>query len=486
MAGLEPYMTARSWRNDEQRSKEAHASNLATAASTRGINAAELQIKRREEDATQARDSRTQALVEQLNGGTSGSLARGAGMDLQPTGMLSSLGVSPGSSSQATAPAGQGAQSDEAIIAAIYANDPDAGEAISKQRKAAGERKKATDEAWGNQAKSIRDGGHSEEDEAEYINTWIAAGVTNKAIGEEDGDRLSDSYYQGGREAFWKAASPYMDGDKSGAEHNPQPQQMRNSETGELRWFDFGSQKDMDYLARPENSAWTKVTPKQITGTAEEVEGGNPALRDWNDTQVATMNALATIDIAGNLLQDNPDAFANVGKLAGLVSGFGAEIEALGRMAGLPIDDKSVLDITNYTSHMTNLGVDNAEMQSVMFQIALAWAGASGLGQGRALTDADVKHALEAIGARGMKTPEARKRVLDTARASLVRNFKHRYFVVHGSKKEYEGDLMGLMTSKPSPNAKAIKYLRDNDNAATIDFFNKTYGQNRAANFLGK
>jgi hypothetical protein len=291
---------------------------------------------------------------------------------------------------------------------------------------------------------------------------------------QKDPERFFELWNQNRRDEYFRENPSNPD------DHNPEPNQYEDDQ-GNRIWLDDGSPKDMQHLR--DHPELKKVRSESVVGKPEDFRGGNPALRDWDDTQALTMNALATMDIAMNGLIDNPDAYTNVGALAGLVSGFGAEIEAFGRLVGIDVDPR-VMDITQYSSFMTELGVDNAEMQSAMFQIALAWAGASGLGQGRALTDKDVEHALTAIGARGMKTPEARMAVLGTARDALVRNFKHRYFVVHGNKSEYEGDLMGLMTGKPSPSAEAVQYLRDNPGSAAL--FNTTFGDKRADNFLGR
>ena len=94
-----------------------------------------------------------------------------------------------------------------------------------------------------------------------------------------------------------------------------------------------------------------------------------------------------------------------------------------------------------------------------MFDLSLAYAGAIGLGEGRALTEKDVERALKRVGAGGMKTPKTRRALMQDVRKVVARNFKNTFEVWQGEK--YTEDLGGRLKGDDAGGSLAVGDLVD-------------------------
>ena len=222
---------------------------------------------------------------------------------------------------------------------------------------------------------------------------------------------------------------------------NPQ-----NDETAAVDMTDpKGRQRGLDLL----ESGWLEATDKSETADSPGGFGKDKkAKRDFNALQVSTMNTIDTIDDAIGRLEANPDAFTQVADLSGLASGIATEVEAGFAAMGMGIP-ASVMDINSYSTTFEKLGIEGAQAQGVMFDLSLAYAGAIGLGEGRALTEKDVERALRRVGAGGMKTAKTRRALMQDVRKVVARNFKNTYEVWNDGEK-YSGDLGGRLTGSES------------------------------------
>ena len=188
---------------------------------------------------------------------------------------------------------------------------------------------------------------------------------------------------------------------------------------------------------------WLEATDKTETSEPGGFGKDKKAKRDFNAFQISTMNTLDTVDDAISRLEANPDAFTQVADMAGLASGIATEVEAGFAAMGMAVP-ATVMDINSYSSTFEKLGIEGAQAQGVMFDLSLAYAGAIGLGEGRALTEKDVERALKRVGAGGMKTAKTRRALMQDVRKVIARNFKNTYEVWHDEK--YTGDLGGRLT----------------------------------------
>lgn len=152
----------------------------------------------------------------------------------------------------------------------------------------------------------------------------------------------------------------------------------------------------------------------------QRVEEGKPGEFDLpkkervklKNDEVAVKQAIAAADSLLDKLEANPDVLQTAAKAAGALAGFSAEIESAARAFGVDIPAE-LKDEALYADTFEALGIEDAAARGAALDLALSYAAASGLGTGRALTDRDIERAFDRIGAGGLQTPEARKRVIE-------------------------------------------------------------------------
>ena len=165
-------------------------------------------------------------------------------------------------------------------------------------------------------------------------------------------------------------------------------------------------------------------------------------IADLREAEISTKNAIATADDLMARMEENPDLLQTAAGAAQFASGLGSEIRTAARVAGVDIPPE-ITNIAAYEDTFAELGIKNKIAKGLAFDLALSYAAASGLGQGRALTDKDIRLAMQRIGAGGFDTPAARMAAIKDVQRVLGRNFRTRYETIRGEK--YTGDL-GLKT----------------------------------------
>lgn len=215
------------------------------------------------------------------------------------------------------------------------------------------------------------------------------------------------------------------------------------SDPGKTYTLNMNNPDDVAFLEK--NQADLISAPsRRVTGKPGEFGLTKKQGEELKESEIATKQAIATAgDILGKLAE-NPDLLSTASGVAQFVSGLGSEIRSAARIAGVDIPE-SVSNIANYEEVFDALPVMNKVTRGLVFDLALSYAAASGLGTGKALTDRDVARALERVGAGGFNTPLARVAAIKDVSRILARNFGIRYETLTG--KAYEGDL-GLKGAK--------------------------------------
>ena len=146
-----------------------------------------------------------------------------------------------------------------------------------------------------------------------------------------------------------------------------------------------------------------------------------------NKAVVMKYNSLANKIISG--LKKNPTTAGLSGTLQRLAGSIKSQAKNLGMLTGLnaeeydKIANKENYDLSVFKIPKGISGAAAAAYQTNMFTLALMYAGASGLGEGKALSDADVKNAMRAIGA-DSQDPEAVIAKIQTSGMNLIENFR--------------------------------------------------------------
>jgi hypothetical protein len=175
----------------------------------------------------------------------------------------------------------------------------------------------------------------------------------------------------------------------------------------------------------------TTPTARTQTGELPDAERGR-----LNDAEVNTMNYIEKVQDAVKLLDTEKDANTLVARLAGTVNDLQTEAEAFARKAGIGFNTK-ILDPEGYTDTFDALGIKNAQMKSLVTNLAFQKALASSQA-GRDVSNADVERFMREIGATHAD-PRAFKTVLLDTATRMDRNFRNNYKV--RMKEEFKGDL---------------------------------------------
>ena len=234
--------------------------------------------------------------------------------------------------------------------------------------------------------------------------------------------------------------------------------QLFNPETDETAAVDMTDPQGRERGLALLEQGWLEATDKTEASEPGGFGKDKKAKRDFNSLKISTMNTIDTIDDAIGRLEANPDAFTQVADLVGLAGGIATEVEAGFAAAGLTLP-ATVMDLNSYSSTFEKLGIEGAQAQGVMFDLSLAYAGAIGLGEGRALTEKDVERALKRVGAGGMKNAKTRRALMKDVRKVVARNFKNTYEVWQGEK--YTEDLGGRLQGDDAGGSLAVGDLVD-------------------------
>jgi len=190
---------------------------------------------------------------------------------------------------------------------------------------------------------------------------------------------------------------------------------------------------DFKEIGRLEGAEYTVGALQRTAATSS----GGTTENDTNDQQIAVMNAF---DSATVILEASDEALQEVGGFARIASGLAENASMFLSMSSFRKGHsaETLRDMQNYVDIFEELGVENTVAQGNFLELALAFASAKGLGDNKALSDADVKRAMRRVGGQGVTTAKAKRAlIMDTLR-SLDSGFRNTYEVRNKGKK-WEG-----------------------------------------------
>ena len=175
------------------------------------------------------------------------------------------------------------------------------------------------------------------------------------------------------------------------------------------------------------------VNTPDITASAEDVFGSTEQQEYVRDLNLSNQKFIDTANLAIEYFQDNPFANTTVASASRVFGDVTANIEALANLKsqdGTPLwADNSVLNVDTYETSddpdlpsFRSLGITQAAAKPIILSLALQYAAASGLGEGRSLTDADVRLAMGAVGASNQNS-EAIIEALNTAKQLITTQY---------------------------------------------------------------
>jgi hypothetical protein len=149
-----------------------------------------------------------------------------------------------------------------------------------------------------------------------------------------------------------------------------------------------------------------------ITSTLGDVRQSAELQERIDDYRFKTNNYVDTVVRAVEFYEENENANTTTAELSSAVGTLEQNLDALGEIAqnfygsSTPENERmareagyeSTGDKQGLLNYLSELGITNAEAQSVALNVALQYAAAIGLGSGRSLTDKDLALALRAVG----------------------------------------------------------------------------------------
>jgi len=206
----------------------------------------------------------------------------------------------------------------------------------------------------------------------------------------------------------------------------------------------FGNYYSLDG-AKVELSEDDRVAPISATGTFQEVSGiSEDEMKDMRSIQIGVANFVAASNNTIELLEQNPDLNTSISGIARVTADLAQNAEALANSLGYDASDK-VFDIGTYSEEFDELNIESSQLQASVLGLALQYAAAAGLGTGRALTDSDIKRAIQSLGF-DRADPEAIIPVLKDRQNELVNRFKTIY--EFNVKEPFQGNF-GLDMDRP-------------------------------------
>tara|TARA_Y100001963_G_scaffold60298_1_gene84285 strand:+ start:136 stop:1449 length:1314 start_codon:yes stop_codon:yes gene_type:complete len=210
---------------------------------------------------------------------------------------------------------------------------------------------------------------------------------------------------------------------------------MLDGDTFDVKWDGQNGFFKLDGTQLPVESLATArvVNTPDITASAEDVFGSTEQQEYVRDLNLSNQKFIDTANLAIEYFQDNPFANTTVASASRVFGDVTANIEALANLKsqdGTPLwADNSVLNVDTYeTSDDPNLpsfrslGITQAAAKPIILSLALQYAAATGLGEGRALTDTDVRLAMGAVGAQNQNS-EAIIGTLNTAKQLITTQY---------------------------------------------------------------
>lgn len=182
------------------------------------------------------------------------------------------------------------------------------------------------------------------------------------------------------------------------------------------------------------NPDWVKAPTKTQDVPVGKFIGSKTDFSKYKTAEVASKDAMYAFSKVVNTIKETPDAGMSGGKIASTFAGLKDELISAYSSLGFDTPE-TVLDMANYSEL---LSVHDEVYRGQVFDAALAYAAAIGLGEGRALTDKDVERALRRMGKNWGTSKAARMAVLEDVGDTLINKHKNRYDAWHND--EYKGD----------------------------------------------
>jgi hypothetical protein len=176
---------------------------------------------------------------------------------------------------------------------------------------------------------------------------------------------------------------------------------------------------------------------RQIQGKPEDFSTDKTA-DDMAKIEAATRTFIADIREAQDFVKSNPAALTDVSSLARIGTNIAANIDVLRQDFDVDVEDESILEVETYTDTLKELGIDNAEMRSIMVGLAAQQAIINNP-SGR-ISDKDIKLAMDQIGS-SIQTAEGFIRITDRIANRADRVFRAQYKSRSKGKKDFEGDV---------------------------------------------
>lgn len=189
------------------------------------------------------------------------------------------------------------------------------------------------------------------------------------------------------------------------------------------------------YIVGPQGEI--DLTDTDVGAPIERTQAVSPSdVSKLNESQIATSSLISNIGDALSNLQENEDVNTLVARSAGIVNSIKQEASALGRELGVNIP-ASILDPGTYSGTFDKLGIQNAQMRSLITSIA--WKMAQAQGQtGQAASNRDVERFIQEVGG-SSSDADTLAAVLTDVAVRADRDFRTRHQVVN--KTPFEGTL---------------------------------------------
>lgn len=177
----------------------------------------------------------------------------------------------------------------------------------------------------------------------------------------------------------------------------------------------------------PVDSSRIRPVSTQEQGPSGQLAGlGGSEVEKLRDAEVATRSLVATAQDAIDLLRKNPNANTMTAGVARFANDLQQEATAFASNMGLDIEE-GALDPSNYEGEFQELGIENAQMKSLLTSLAFQAAAASGQ-TGRSVSDRDVQRFIKEVGAQNAD-PMAFAQTLRDVANRAVRRFQTNYEV---------------------------------------------------------
>jgi len=201
--------------------------------------------------------------------------------------------------------------------------------------------------------------------------------------------------------------------------------------------FDDGQGNFFDNQNRPITlGPGDRAVRASLTGSAADLGLGDAEMTKLRDSEVAAKTFIATAGDAIRLLEQSPDVNTFVAGAANLVNSLQQEASAIGRSFGVDFD-AGILDPATHSNTFDRLGIQNAQVKSLVTSLAFQAAAAAGQ-TGRGVSDRDVRRFIEEIGANSADPRAFASTIRDVA-SRVDRGFRINFST--RANREFEGDL---------------------------------------------